>query len=89
MTNVLAKLRADNNGKVPKYAWPGGYPIYYVTRDGGALCPDCVNDPRNPVHDNGRNDGWLVDAYDVNYEQHDLMCDHCNKQIEAAYPEDE
>lgn len=24
------------------YAWPGGYPMYYVNR-GDAICPDCAN----------------------------------------------
>lgn len=25
----------------PSYAWPGGYPLFYTSQDGGCLCPKC------------------------------------------------
>ena len=28
------------SGKLMAYAWPGGYPLYYVCKDGGVLCPE-------------------------------------------------
>ena len=38
----IQKYREDN-GTLPAYAWPGGYPIYYVLADGETLCPACAN----------------------------------------------
>jgi hypothetical protein len=85
----LQEIRDEKTGSLPAYAWPGGYPIYYVTGDGAALCPACVNDPSNPIHEDGGNDGWKVEGYDVNYEDPQLYCDHCNQRIASAYAEDE
>ncbi len=66
------------------YAWPGGYPMFYVTKDCGVLCPDCANkeiDLCNDPHD----PQWYIIGADVNYEDTGLYCDNCNKLIEAAY----
>ena len=27
-----------------KYAWPGGYPLFAITNDGGCLCHKCSKD---------------------------------------------
>lgn len=79
------------NGKAEAYAWPGGYPIYYVTSDGGVLCPPCVTKEYERIResslDNAR-DGWALDGRGVNYEDPDLYCDHCSQRIESAYAED-
>lgn len=65
-------------GKLPTYAWPGGYPMFYLDSENNVLCPDCSNA-----------DGYdaPVVAYDVNYEDKSLYCDDCSKQIESAYCE--
>ena len=88
----LAELKQNHGGNLPAYAWPGGYPIFYVMDDGGTLCPHCANDPSNPVHpietNETRGDGWGLAGYDVNYEDPQLYCDHCGKRIESAYAED-
>ncbi len=70
------------------YAWPGGYPTYFVCDDGGALCHDCVSKERRQILNSVAhkiNDGWRVVALDINYEDSDLYCNHCEAQIEAAY----
>ena len=72
-----------------KWAWPGGYPIFYVCRDGGVLCPDCANDNIEMTADPGAERDWTIDAADINYEDKFLTCDHCNKFIESACGEDE
>ena len=75
---------------LPSYAWPGGYPLVYVMSDGGCLCPDCVNKEIDNVDDSTRRrmrDGWQMEGVDVNYEDESLFCDHCGKQIPAAYGE--
>ena len=71
------------------YAWPGGYPVYYVTADGEALSYDAVVDNIeevifaivNPEY----GDDWNVVGLYINYEDHDLYCAHTHKPIESAY----
>lgn len=81
------------SGKLMSYAFPGGYPIFYVTKDSGILCPDCVN--ANLGQCLGETEGgseykqWQLAGYDINYEDNSLYCDHCNKKIESAYGEDD
>jgi hypothetical protein len=74
MTNVDT-LR-DENGKLPAYAWPGGYPITYLTRDGLEICPNCANqeETSDPVTDG-----------DVYWEGPTITCDDCGREIESAY----
>jgi hypothetical protein len=78
----------NEKGEYPAYAWPGGYPIMYVCNDGGVLCPTCMNAEREQIEASiaeNANDGWNVIASDINYEDPNLFCDNCNKQIECAY----
>ena len=70
------------------YAWPGGYPLFAITADGGYLCKDCVKaNAKLIIGSTRRNlaDGWAVLAVDVNWEDEHLVCDNCGKPIEAAY----
>lgn len=69
------------------YAWPGGYPLFYLTADNGALCPQCANENFNLCNDHNDSQ-WYIVAYDINYEDDSLFCDNCSKQIESAYGED-
>lgn len=73
------------NGLLPSYAFPGGYPIFYVAKDNGVLCPKCANDYK-PERDN--EDQLKPVACDVNWEDSALFCEHCNARIESAYAED-
>lgn len=70
----------------PKWAWPGGYPIYYVTADWGILCADCANENMHLTLDGDSQ--WRIECIEVNYEDNELWCDNCNCQIESAYGED-
>ncbi len=74
-----------------KYAWPGGYPTFFLCDDGGSLCHDCAKSERRNILDsiaNKHNDGWRIVAMDINWEDVDLLCDNCSKQIESAYGND-
>ena len=85
----------DEDGSFTPYAWPGGYPIFELMADGGTLCVSCANDKKNPVvcidpgvaiHSIPISDQqWTVVASDINWEEDDLFCDHCNEKIESAY----
>lgn len=81
-SNFKATLRAG------AYAWPGGYPLYFICDDGGALCFACARkEARNVIWSlaNKCSDGWRITATDVNWEDSELYCEHCNKPIESAY----
>lgn len=67
------------------WAWPGGYPIYYVVADGGILCSKCANDNIKLTSDPDAESDWRIVASDINYEDPDLFCDHCDQRIEPAY----
>jgi len=77
------------------YAWPGGYPIYFITADGGALSfaaaeqefgliLDAIRNPEYPD-----NDQWRIVAWDINWEDPELYCDQTGARIKSAYAEDE
>lgn len=66
------------------YAWPGGYEIHYITKDGwGVLCHQCANE--NIELTVGDDPQWRIVAADVNYEDDDCYCDNCYRTIEPAY----
>ena len=73
------------------YAWPGGYPCYFITSDGAALSFDAAKQEKRNILDsiaNGHNDGWRIVGMDINWEDSSLYCDHTGKPIESAYGED-
>ena len=72
------------------YAWPGGYPVYFITHDGAALSFEAVREQFAQVVWDFINDastGWRVCACEINYENDDLTCDHTGELIESAYGE--
>ena len=85
VADLKATLRAG------EWAWPGGYPMFLLASDGGCLHFECV---RREMHNvvwslrNDCSDGWKVVACDVNYEDSEMVCDHCGERIESAYGED-
>ncbi|WP_156433903.1 hypothetical protein [Bradyrhizobium retamae] len=88
--NSIADFRAAvRNGP---YAWPGGYPLYFVTSDGAALSFEAAKQERRNILESIRdksNDGWRVVAVAINYEDSSLFCDHTGKRIASAYAEDD
>lgn len=84
---IKGRLRAG------KYAWPGGYPIFFITTDGGALSFEAVRECWREVvaahltKDTGC--GWAIAAAEINWEDGELTCDHTGERIESAYAEDD
>jgi len=74
------------------YAWPGGYPTFFITDDGAALShravmdnfPLVLSEMRHP----GTCPGWGIAAHAINWEEPHLMCDHTGEPIPSAYSED-
>jgi hypothetical protein len=88
MTNFTATLNLiqhvgglDNDLTLPSFAWPGGYPLYYLTVENTVLCPEHANTE-------GEYQDELICAFGINYEDTDLWCEHSHK-IESAYGEPE
>lgn len=87
----------NEDGKFDRYAWPGGYEIFYVTQDNGLLCAACANenielmgDPYDPQ--------WNVTGCIVECEVEDddyMTCDHCGytnydiQHPDGSYPDPE
>ena len=81
-----AQLRATL--RAGPYAWPGGYPLFFITSDGAALSFAAVRSELRQVLESistGASDGFRVVACAINYEDSDLTCDHTGEQIPAAY----
>lgn len=76
--NTEIKRMLQDNGELPAYAWPGGYPIYYLTtdKDNAVLCPACANKEKDNLEAGG-----------INWEDNEMVCDECHKKIDAAYGE--
>ncbi len=76
------------------FAWPGGYPLYWIMADGGACAFNVAKTERRSMLDAIANrdvrprDGWLPVALVINYEDSELVCDHTGERIESAYAED-
>ena len=81
---VLLSAVGSDDDTFPAYAWPGGYPIAYVTDDADTLCAECVNTEPD-VHFAGDNDGWRVVGWSIHYEGPAEHCAHCNRDIPSAY----
>jgi len=83
---TLAELRAAHDGSFPAYAWPGGYPVIYVARDGAVFCAKCANGENgSDAHVGGADDDWRIDGWAIHWEGQPEVCCHCNAEIESAY----
>ena len=67
------KPQRDKNGNYPAYAWPGGYPIIYITREGEVLCAKCAAFGEESLQ------------ADIHWEGQSFFCDYCGTEIESAY----
>ena len=74
------------------FAWPGGYPLYFVMYDGEVMSfayakanADLI---RESIASNATDD-WRVIGCEVNWEDASLYCCGNNQRIESAYAEDE
>ncbi len=73
-----------SNGDVRKYTSVGSYPLFYITKDCGVLCPKCVQENIELCNDTD-DPQWHVTDCAINWENESLYCDHCGEPIESAY----
>lgn len=74
------------------YTDVGGYPLYLICADGAEFCFDCAKrDYKRIVMDmNHEEDGlFKIIGCDINWENDDMQCAHCNKIIPSAYGSDD
>lgn len=66
-----------------RWAWPGGYEIFFITDDGGTLCAPCVAGSwLELIQDANPGDGWYIDGFSHTGEIDDPeTCDHCYREI--------
>lgn len=74
------------------FAWPGGYPQYFVTHDGGVLSFESARENagliREAIIHPDLSPIWKVVAMRVNWEDNALFCDSSNEQIPSACGDD-
>ena len=92
-------ITLDNQLKPIKYAWPGGYPVFYIAREG------YLNDETGKLELSKYDRAEFVCCADcaakaqtekkiligsaVNWEDVSLYCEVCSKLIESAYGDNE
>ena len=69
---------------VAGYSSVGGYPLFYMTADGGVLSPKSVQENLDLCCEED-DPQWFVIAHEANYENNELTCDHSGEAIETAY----
>lgn len=85
MTKKLREI-LGSDGKLPTYAWPGGYSFVYYTEQGEEMCPDCANIEFSDPH---LGFGDPPTDYDVHYEGPPVQCVGCNLMIPSEYGDPE
>ena len=85
--------KAVRNGP---WAWPGGYPVYWIMADGGACAFRVAKSERRymleALRDAARgwpDKQWLPIELDINWEDTTLTCDHTGERIPSAYGDDD
>jgi len=74
------------------YAWPGGYPLYFIASDGEAISFKSARENRRlilkAIAYADHNSGFRVMWMDVNWENPSLFCADTGERIPSAYAED-
>jgi hypothetical protein len=85
INNVSDFRKAVRHGP---YAWPGGYPVYWVTSDGDALAFKVAKTERRLMLEglvDNYDSGWRPVALEINWEDENLFCAYTHQRIESAY----
>lgn len=73
------------------YAWPGGYPLFFIMKDGESLSFKAAEQEAETIRtsiEDGHEQDWIPVALEINYEDGELYCCHLNERIESAYAEE-
>jgi len=86
-TQQFEKLLKDG-----MYAWPGGYPMYFISADGEPLSFEAAEANKELIKSamlNKDDKQWQVVGFAINWEDANLHCSHTDKRIESAYAEED
>lgn len=98
-TNDTQHVVDDARKALEAYAWPGGYPVMYMTRDG--FRDDAGKLEVNPhdrteavccakcAKDTAKWPDLIVTGHFVHYEGAPEQCEYCNEFTESAYGDPE
>lgn len=81
---AINSITRTHTGRLPAYAFPGGYPILYHSRINSTLCPHCAN---RADADPDELPAWRPTFWSIHYEGLSAYCDDCGREIESAYGE--
>jgi len=71
----------DSDGKLPAFAWPGGYPILYLDGSDEVLCAACAT---RLADDPEEFEKYKPYAFMIHEEGPTVYCENCNAPIESA-----
>jgi hypothetical protein len=76
------------------YAWPGGYPLFFISTEGDALSFEAVRKNwrevcRSHLNMQGGESNWHLISCEANWEDPNLICAETNERIPSAYAEPE
>ena len=77
----LDTIKTDN-GQLPTFAWPGGYPMFYLDGQNSVMCAKCANESHS---DPDEIDSFRPVEFGIHYEGGPLNCDNCSENIDPAY----
>ena len=95
ITSISDFRRAIKNGP---YAWPGGYPCFWLMADGEACTFKVAKTNRRDMLEalrdyqtvgNSYNNDWRPIALEINWEDASLYCAHTGDRIESAYADED
>ena len=75
----------DDEGKLPRHAWPGGYAISYICEDGGVVCAKCANEWWASNEDGASWYGAQPRSSFIHWEGIALNCESCTEEIASEY----
>lgn len=88
----MTREQFDAALKSGAFAWPGGYPLYFVMGDGEAVSFKAAEENalelRAAIDAGNTRDSWFPVSVQINWEDTDLVCAHSSVKIESAYGED-
>ena len=90
MTYTISEFRRDMRSG--PYAWPCGYPLYFIMADGEALSFAAARENcrliLGAIQDHEPRDQWRIVGVDINWEDTELTCAHTGERIQSAYGDD-
>lgn len=78
-------LPRDDDGQLSAYAWPGGYPIYYLDYDNSLICAECARRSDQNPEEITR---FKPREYGIFEEDGYMVCENCGQVIGTAPEED-